>query len=421
MTASSTDIQNAVPESEIRAFTESYALFNEALSRLQTSHRALEQRFDGLNQELEATNLQLQQSLAEKESLNGYLRDILESLGSGVVVVDTEGKITLFNRAAAVILGWAEQDALGRSCAEVLGDGAADLLGALDSGRRILGGERTLSTADGRHVPVCLNTSRLHNTKGEAIGAVESFDDISRLQELSRQASRVGTLTALGEMAATVAHEIRNPLGGIGGFAGLLERDLEVADPRRRLVKKIISGVAGLNRIVSDLLNYTRPVQLNLRPADFVQVVEDATGFFEIDAGARMDAVEIRRTYAAQEIPCRVDPEQIQQIVLNLLHNAVQAMPGGGRLEIGLFEADAAQDARTELRAHCVALTVCDSGIGMSEETRSKLFRPFFTTKEDGNGLGLATARKVIEAHGGDILVESAPGEGATFTLYIPK
>ena len=421
MTASPTEFQNAVPESEIRAFAESYAHFNEALSRLQASHRALEQRFDGRNRELEATNLQLQQSLVEKEHLNSYLRDILQSLGSGVVVVDTEGRITLFNRASAVILGWSERDAVGRPCVEVLGDGAADLLDTLDSGRSVVGGERTLLTADGRKLPVCLNTSRLHNTKGEAIGAVESFEDISRLQELSRQASRVGTLTALGEMAATVAHEIRNPLGGIGGFAGLLERDLDVEDPRRRLVKKIIGGVSGLNRIVSDLLNYTRPVQLNLRPADFVQVVEDATGFFEIDAGARMDAVDIRRAYAAQEIPCRVDPEQIQQIVLNLLHNAVQAMPGGGRLEIGLCEADAAHDTRTELCASCVALSVSDTGIGMSEEIRSKLFRPFFTTKEDGNGLGLATSRKVIEAHGGDILVESAPGEGATFIIYIPK
>jgi len=411
----------AIPEAEVRAFAESYSLFNEALAKLQASHRALEGRFDTLNRELEATNLELQRSLAEKERLSTRLEDILESLGSGVLVVDAQGRITRFNRAAADILGLPAGEALGRSCEEALGEAAADLLETLSAGVSVRGGEKVIRSADGREVPVCFNTSCLRSADGEALGGVESFDDISQLRELSRQAGRVSTLTALGEMAATVAHEIRNPLGGIGGFAGLLERDLEVEDPRRRLVKKIIDGVAGLNRIVSDLLTYTRPVQLNLRPADVVQVVEDATAFFEIDAGVHTDAVEVQRTYAAPEMACRVDPEQIQQIVLNLLHNALQAMPDGGELGIGLEELDAADDARTQLTGPCVVLTVQDTGIGMSEEVKSKLFRPFFTTKEDGNGLGLATTRKVVEAHGGDIQVQSEPNEGATFTLFIPK
>ena len=410
-----------IPEAEVGAFAESYTLFNEALAKLQASHKALEERFDTLNRELEATNLHLQQSLAEKERLSSRLEDILEGLGSGVLVVDAEGRITRFNQAAADILGCPEEKVVGRSCEEVLGEAASDLLRALASGESVRGGEKSITSAGGRMVPVCYNTSCLRNAAGEAVGGVESFDDISKLQELSGQASRVSTLTALGEMAATVAHEIRNPLGGIGGFAGLLERDLEVEDPRRRLVKRIIDGVAGLNRIVSDLLTYTRPVQLNLRPVDVVQVVEDAAAFFEIDAGVRMDSVEVRRAYSAPEIVCRVDPEQIQQIVLNLLHNALQAMPDGGELGIGLAELDAAEDARTQLASPCVVLTVRDSGVGMSEEVKAKLFRPFFTTKEDGNGLGLATARKAIEAHGGDIQVESEPDEGSTFTLFIPK
>ena len=163
----------------------------------------------------------------------------------------------------------------------------------------------------------------------------------------------MGTLTALGEMAATVAHEIRNPLGGIGGFAGLLERDLDVGDPRRRLVKKIIEGVDSLNRMVTNLLNYTRPVQLNIRPADLVQVVEDSLGFFEIDAGNRLEQIELQREYAEKELVCRIDPEQIQQMVLNLLHNAVQAMPAGGDLRVGLSETDAGEDERTELSGMC--------------------------------------------------------------------
>ena len=410
-----------ITEAEVGAFTESYALFTQTLSRLEASYRTLEQRFDTLNRELESTNRQLQQSLSEKERLSSYLNDILESLGSGVLAVDTEGSITLFNRAASTILGWSTQEALGRPCGDVLKEGAAELSYTLATGNRVYSQEKTLPRPDGRCVPVCFNTSRLHNAKGEVIGAVETFEDITQLQDLSRQVSRVNTLTALGEMAATVAHEIRNPLGGIGGFAGLLERDLPVDDPRRRLVKKIIEGVAGLNRMVTNLLNYTRPFQLNLRPVNFVEVVEDSIGFFEIDAGARLEDIDLQRDYVLQELPCRIDPEQIQQIVLNLLHNAVQAMPEGGQIHIDIFETDAALDSRTDLSDACVAFSVGDTGIGMSEEVKANLFMPFFTTKEDGNGLGLATAKKVIEALGGDILVESEPNRGSAFTILIPK
>ena len=215
--------------------------------------------------------------------------------------------------------------------------------------------------------------------------------------------------------------QIPNPLGGIGGFAGLLERDLAVDDPRRRLVKKIVEGVESLNRMVTNLLNYTRPLQLNLRPVDFVEVVEDCMGFFEIDAGTRLENIELQRDYPREGLHCRTDPEQIQQIVLNLLHNAVQAMPSGGRIKVGVGEADGGDNALTGLTGPCVTLSVADSGVGMSDEVREKLFMPFFTTKEDGNGLGLATAKKVIEAHGGEILVDSAPQEGSSFTILIPR
>jgi PAS domain S-box-containing protein len=349
------------------------------------------------------------------------LDQILEGLGTGVVAVDTQGEITLLNPAAMAILGLPKnKDFLNRPVLQVLTE-VSDLSNALANGTVIADQEKRITRPNGTQVPLRYSTRCLYDKAGNVSGAVETFEDISKLQELSRQASRVSTLTALGEMAATVAHEIRNPLGGIGGFAGLLERDLAVDDPRRRLVKKIMEGVASLNRMVTNLLNYTRPLQLNLRPVDFVEVVEDSIGFFEIDAGNRLEEIELQREFVPKTLPCRTDPEQIQQIVLNLLHNAVQAMPQGGSVQIGVAEVDPSENRATVLDMPCITLTVSDSGIGMSEDVKSKLFMPFFTTKEDGNGLGLATAKKVIEAHGGDIMVKSAPNEGATFTIFLPK
>ena len=421
MARSAHDAQRSIGEPEAEAFAESYAMFAETLARLEGSYRNLEKRFDSLNHELEATNLELQDSLREKERLSRDQNEILENLGSGVLAVDADGVITLFNGAASEILAWPAQEALSLPCEEVLADGATDLRHALTSGERVRNREKMLHRRDGREVPVRFGTARMLDPEGNVVGAVETFEDISQLQQLSKQASRVGTLTALGEMAATVAHEIRNPLGGIGGFAGLLERDLEVGDSRRRLVKKIIEGVDSLNRMVTNLLNYTRPVQLNIRPADLVQVVEDSLGFFEIDAGNRLEQIELQRAYDQKELVCRIDPEQIQQMVLNLLHNAVQAMPAGGELRVGISEADAGGDERTELAGMCTVLTVRDTGVGMTEEIKSKLFMPFFTTKEDGNGLGLATAKKFVDALGGDVAVESEPDRGSVFTIYFPK
>ena len=413
--------QKALTEAEVEAFLESYSLFNDTLCRLEHSYRVLEGRFDSLNQELEETNRRLQESLSEKGRINRYLTDILESLGGGVVAVDSEGFITLFSRAASEILGLNAADVVGHPYSEVVGDCASDILHTLATGESARSEEKVLTRSDGRQVPVRFNTARVQGDDGEVEGAVETFEDISKLKELSRQVSRVSTLTALGEMAATVAHEIRNPLGGIGGFAGLLERDLSFDDPRRRLVKKVIEGVESLNRMVTNLLNYTRPLQLNKRPVDLVQVVEDSIGFFEIDAGNRLENVELVRKYSDSEVSCNVDPEQIQQIMLNLLHNAVQAMPSGGCVKIGLSEVEGSIDSRTSLDTQCVSLSVSDSGIGMTEEVKTKLFMPFFTTKEDGNGLGLATAKKVIEAHGGEIQVESELDRASVFTIFIPK
>ena len=213
-------------------------------------------------------------------------------------------------------------------------------------------------------------------------------------------------------MAATVAHEIRNPLGGIAGFAALLERDLDVQDPRRRLVQKITEGVGRLNRIVSSLLTYTRPLKLNVHPVELVTIVEESAAFLEIDLRRGRDDIVIDRRYPDQSPVCSVDPEQFQQVILNLLQNATQAMPDGGVVEIEVR-------GGSEGEASAV-LCVRDHSIGMTEEVKEKLFTPFFTTKEDGTGLGLVTSKKIIDAHGGKIRVESRPGSGTSFFVTIP-
>jgi signal transduction histidine kinase len=212
-------------------------------------------------------------------------------------------------------------------------------------------------------------------------------------------------MAAVGEMAATIAHEIRNPLGGIRGFAALLNRDIDPDDPRRRLVEKIELGAKDLERVVTELLEYTRPVDLRLRVTSCADLVEAAIGY--IDHGAGPATIE---NAVDPGVHAMVDPDKMRQVFLNILLNAVQSIEDSGSVCV-TAEADSST----------VVIAVSDTGTGMTREAVSQVFAPFYTTKEKGTGLGLAVAAKIVERHGGRIDVVSEPGKGSTFRVHLPR
>ena len=397
-------------------FTDSFILFKETTRKYREAYEQLEAQFESLNIKLEETNLELRKSLEEKDRVSNYLNNILESLSGGVLVVDPDGEITLFNQAAEQITGRPQEEVLGRPYAEIVGLDAGrenSVLHTLDTGVSLINREKELMRSDGHSIPLGFSTSLVRDEAGRLLGAVEVFNEMTEVKRLEAEVQRAHTLAALGEMAATVAHEIRNPLGGIATFANLLGRGLETDDPRRRLVNKITEGVGRLNRIVTSLLTYTRPLRLNAHRVNLADLVEEATAFFEIDLERTHTDISIDRSYPADVLTCRIDPEQFQQVILNLLQNATQAMPDGGTLTVQVYQQ--AEDSP------CGILCIRDTGVGMDSEVQEKLFTPFFTTKEDGTGLGLVTCRKIIEAHGGHIRVESQPGEGTRFFITVPQ
>jgi signal transduction histidine kinase len=230
-------------------------------------------------------------------------------------------------------------------------------------------------------------------------------EQLKKMQEEVQQ-SRV--LSALGEMAATVAHEIRNPLGGIGGYASLLARSIPPEDPKRKYVDKIIGGISSLNKIVSNLLVYTRKTNLQKQSTNLVAWAEAILAHVEIEIEKEKKKICIERDFPAEPLNAEIDGERLQQVMLNLLMNGIQAIETEGKISVAIRSSE-----------NFAEIIVADTGKGIEQENLKNIFTPFFTTKEQGTGLGLAIVKKIVDLHEGEISVESICGKGTSFCIKI--
>jgi len=233
----------------------------------------------------------------------------------------------------------------------------------------------------------------------------ESREEIERLH--ATQMSRAEHLATLGELAAGLAHEIRNPLAGIAGVMDIIGRDVPPSSPAQEVLKDVREEVLRINRIVTDLLETARPKPPQMQIADLNTTVEHALMFAREQAKSK----PIQFTFVKEPDlpPFAHDPSQIHQVLLNMMLNAIQAIDGPGTIEVTV-----------ERRVGAAAVEVKDSGPGISTEVLNSIFRPFFTTKGHGTGLGLSLAKRIVEDHGGKIDVASMPGHGCAFTITLP-
>ncbi|MBP8132282.1 MAG: PAS domain S-box protein [Candidatus Hydrogenedentes bacterium] len=374
---------------DLAALAQAMTAFTQATSTMEEAYRRLQERVQNLDRELAEKNRRL-------EFTTEYLSNLLESISDGFVAVDAANVITHFNRAAAVILGYAPEEMIGRGFTEAFG---RDFL------QPAIPGVTHLRAKSGRLVPVNERNSPVSDRRRRRLGYAKTFQDLSEIIALREQMRQVDRLAAIGEMAASVAHEIRNPLGGIRGFAALLARDLARDDARRRLVEKIIAGAESLDKVVNELLEYTRPVALRLRPASCAEIVDAAIAFVETEPKGI-----ILRNAVDPALKILGDPERLRQVFLNILLNAVQSIEDAGETRV-YAEAD----------ERFVTVVVEDTGCGMTREQRERMFSPFYTTKEKGTGLGLAVSLKIVEAHGGAIDAASEPGRGTAVSVMLPR
>ena len=395
---------------KLEKLAESFSTMGDFTQVLKDSYSRLESRFENVNSRLARVNELLRNSLCERNKLAHYLSNILESVDSGVIVTDQSGAINVFNAAAERYTGLESRDVIGVQYGDIIKIDPQSIADASRlAGGESLSGEVKLIRSDLHEIPTAYSITRLRQEdEAGRSGLVVILYDLTEIRRLEENLKRISTLAALGEMAATVAHEIRNPLAGISGFTALLLRDLDPDSEAHRLVEKINLGVRSLNSIVVSLLDYTRNVTPELQFVDPIKVIEDAVGDLEADTESKNYRIEI--VAGKRSIRANLDPQLFRMILFNLLKNAVQASPAGGKVIISLKKSPSGH----------ILVSVQDNGPGISDEALGRLFVPFFTTKVNGTGLGLATVKKLTELQGGKIDVRNSPAGGAIFTVEIP-
>jgi len=359
---------------------------------------------------LEDAYKKLEERAIQLINIQDYTQSILRSITSGVLTVGPDGSVTTINPAAERMLGISEYDVVPKPIGAIFREDG----GLSQDVARVLGGrvpltlrEMTVVTRGGKTIHVHATSSRMRAVGGRILGAVVTIEDVSEIKALTEQLIRADRLAAMGELTAGVAHEVRNPLGVIRASVQLLEeaecdrgRVLEAAD----VIKQEIDR---LDKVIKALLDFGRPSSPTLVLTDVEDVLRDVELF--TSRFAKQADVRIAERFRGGLPPVQADPDQLKQVFLNLVTNAVQAMEEtGGAIEL-----------RTALEGDFVQVTVADSGPGILASNIGKIFDPFFSTRDEGTGLGLTIVHRIIDEHGGHIEVDSGP-EGTTFRVSLP-
>jgi two-component system sensor histidine kinase PilS (NtrC family) len=374
----------------------------------------------GLAEKLSLTRERLTEKATGLAELKAFHEHVVQSMSSGLMTTGLNGEITSFNRAAEEIMGYRFEDVKGRPWWEIFD--AADL-------KRLISDEKPLTEPfrfdrdchrkSGVRLVLGMTVSPLKNEEGRQIGGVWIFQDLTRIREMEIEIEHKKRLATIGEMAAGMAHEIRNPLASLSGSLQVLSKDVRLEEEEsRRLMEIALKETDRLNGIITAFLMFARPAPLNKKRWDINQLVIDTLSLLRNSKEYR-DNIEIQSHLVPGELWAAVDPDQIRQVFWNLSINACQAMPQGGRLLIATRPVTA-ESSKDRLGTSWVEVTFSDNGLGIQKENIAKIFYPFFTTKDRGSGLGLSIVHRVIETHRGRVHVESRPGQGTRLTLLLP-
>ncbi len=335
--------------------------------------------------------------------------DIVRSLSSGLITTDTGGNVQTVNDAALEILGTIPKDTIGHRLGEVL-PGVEEKIEALAAHKTLRRADLVIPLDDQSSLVLGLSITPLRDNRDQVLGRIVTFQDLTELRRMESEVEQAQRLAAIGTLAAGVAHEIRNPLAAISGSVELLGGNPAVDEDSRALMSIISREIDRLNKLLTELLDYTNPARRVVSEIDLAVLVRETIAVFRQDKS--FDSVELEADFATgtSETLLAGDASQIRQVLWNLLRNAAEAASAGGGNVI----------VRTLHDGGFAVVEVEDDGPGISPEHLERVFDPFFTTKHDGTGLGLATSLSIVHQHRGTIEARSRRGKGSRFILRLP-
>jgi two-component system sensor histidine kinase PilS (NtrC family) len=376
-----------------------------------------------LAERVRRTGAALEEAANQLEDLQAFSEHVINSLSGGLATTDIEGRILSFNQAAAAITGVSAAAAVQKPAADVLqlppefrgmfGARPADAGEGEANRPKLPRVEYQFTYPDGRTIEMGISTAILRTPRGES-GFVFTFQDVTESRRQEREARVQQRLAAVGEMAAGIAHEIRNPLASMSGSLQILRHELPLREEQSQLMDIVLRESERLNDTIRSFLAYARPQRNALTRLDVRQVVTDAGTLLQ-NSPELLEAHSVQCNVPAEPVWCLADEAQIRQIVWNLASNGLRAMPEGGALTL----AAAAQPA-ADGTADTVTISVADEGIGIAPEELDGILQPFHGGFARGTGLGLSIVHRIVSDYGGELLVTSQKGKGTTVIVKLP-
>jgi PAS domain S-box-containing protein len=350
-------------------------------------------------------------TISRLRNLKNFNETVLERINSGVLTTDSSGGVIYFNGRAREIIG--NRARPGVAFDELFANpyGRSGLFAQLlNQGEQNASFESLLMREAGRSIAVRLNTTVVTLDEHRGSTVVVIFEDLTRQKQMEEELRRADRLRSLGELSAGVAHEIRNPLTGIATTAQVLAQKLEGDADKEKYLKVILNEIARLDKIITNMLDFARPVSPNPGEISLSTLIENALGLLTDTARDRQVILHFESALADDR--CRVDGDQIKQVILNIVRNGIEACENGGTASVYL---------RAAADPTFVEIELADTGGGIPDDIADKLYNPFFTTRAEGTGMGLSISRKIVESHGGRIYHRSSVGKGTSFFVELPR
>ena len=346
---------------------------------------------------------------------------MLDQAQDAILVRDFDEIIIYWNRSAERLYGWSAAEAIGKNALDLLFKEVPPEFAEAQAELRERGewrGELNHITKDGHELIVESSWTMVHDELGQPLQKLIVNTDITEKKRLHAELQRAAQLSFVGELAAGLAHEVKNPLAGIQGAVDILLRRRDQNDPEREALEGMRHEVQRIDKTVRALLDRARPRVLAAKSGSLTEVVRRAVNLARAQLASR--ASDGRRVTIEFDVPDEpiiipFDPAQIEDAILNLIINAIEATEGSGQVTVRIAKSQNRLDSRDE-----IAIEVIDDGHGISEDQLTNIFNPFFTTRKGGTGLGLPAVRRIARAHGGRVEVSSAPGKGSTFSIHLP-